>query len=106
MDSDEDDSDAFIKPAKKTKPTAQSSMTDFLEKNPGASKAAAKAASKTITPRKASDEMKAPAPQKMGKGTGTIGPVTTTSRWTTNLKSALVMPCTAAPRRAAAAKAA
>ncbi len=52
MDSDEDDSDAYIKLAKKTKPTTQASMADFLEKKPAASKAAAKPASKT-TARKA-----------------------------------------------------
>jgi hypothetical protein len=35
-DSDDDGSGAYIKPAKKTKPTAQASMTDFFAKKPAA----------------------------------------------------------------------
>jgi hypothetical protein len=53
-DSDED-SEAYIKPAKKTKPTAQPSMTDFFDKKP---------ASKTTTARKASGSTKSQPPAK------------------------------------------
>lgn len=66
-DSDED-SDAYIKPAKKTKPAPQPSMTDFFEKKPapaaGSSKAAAKPASKTTTARKVSGSTKSQPPPK------------------------------------------
>jgi len=60
VDSDKD-SDAYITPAKKTKPTAtaQPSMTDFFEKKLAGSKAAAKPASST-TARKASGSTKPP----------------------------------------------
>jgi hypothetical protein len=66
VDSDED-SDAYIKPAKKTKPTAtaQPSMTDFEKKSAG-SKAAAKPASST-TARKPSGITKPP-PKKAAQG--------------------------------------
>jgi len=104
VDSDEDDSDAYIKPAKKTKPTAQSSMTDFLEKKPVASKAAAKPASKTTTARKASGKTKAPVPSKMVKGTGTTAPSDDDISWDDEPESAPVVSRAVAPRRAAAAK--
>jgi hypothetical protein len=64
VDSDED-SDAYIKLAKKTKPTAtaQPSMTDFFEKKLAGSKAPAKPASST-TARKPSTK---PPPKAMAK---------------------------------------
>jgi len=104
VDSDEDDSDAYIKPAKKTKPTTQASMADFLEKKPGASKAATKPASKT-TARKVSGKTKAPVPKKMNSGRG-IEPSDDDISLDDEPKSAPVGPRAAAPRRAAAAKAA
>src|SRR5260221_14731907 len=104
MDSDEDDSDAYIKPAKKTKPTAQASMADFLEKKPAASKAAAKPASKT-TARKASGKTKAPVPKKMTSGRG-VEPSDDDISLDDEPKSVTGGPRAAAPRRAAAAKAA
>jgi len=62
------DSDAYIKPAKKTKPTvmAQPLMTDFFKKKPAGSKLAVKLASST-TACKASGSMKLP-PKKAAQG--------------------------------------
>jgi hypothetical protein len=66
-DSDEE-SDGYIKLAKKSKPTTQPSMTDFFDKKPapaaGSSKAAAKPASKATTARKASGSTKSQPPAK------------------------------------------
>jgi hypothetical protein len=80
-------------------------MTDFLEKKPAASKAAAKPGSKT-TARKASGKTKAPVPSKMiGRGSG-ITPSDDDISLDDEPESAPVGPRAAAPRRAAAAKAA
>ena len=97
MDSDED-SDAYIKPAKKTKPTAtaQPSMTDFEKKSAG-SKAAAKPASST-TARKPSGITKPP-PKKAAQGSDDE-----ISMDELQLElAAPVAPRATAPRRAAAA---
>jgi len=98
VDSDED-SDAYIKPAKKTKPTAtaQPSMTDFFEKKPAGSKAAAKPASST-TARKVSGSTKPPR-KKAAQGSDDE-----ISMDELQLESAApVAPRATAPRRAAAA---
>jgi len=108
-DSDED-SDAYIKPAKKTKPATQPPMTDFFEKKPaGSSKAAAKPASKTTTARKASGSTKSSQPPP------TKAPVRARKAVVSSDDDELllgepesiapVVPRAAAPRRVAAAKA-
>ena len=81
-------------------------MTDFLEKKPAASKAAAKPASKA-TARKASGKTKAPVPSKMGRGSASaLPPSDDDISLDDEPESAPVGPRAAAPRRAAAAKAA
>ena len=103
MDSDED-SDGYIKPAKKTKPTAtaQPSMTDFFEKKPAGSKAAAKPASGT-TARKPSGSTKPP-PKKVAAKKAAQGSDDEISMDELQLESAApVAPRATAPRRAAAA---
>ncbi|KAH9963556.1 DNA topoisomerase [Russula dissimulans] len=99
---DETDSEAQIKPAKKTKPTtAQPSVTDFFEKKPAAPKAAAKSAASTSKPtaRKASGSTKPPtksaaAKKRMESSDDEI--------LMDEPESAPVAPRAAAPRRAAA----
>jgi len=104
VDSNEDDSDAYIKPAKKAKLTPQSSVTHFLGKKVAASKAVAEVASKIITPRKASGETKALVPSNIGKGTGrVIGLGDDDISLDDKAESAPVVLCIAAPRQAAAA---
>jgi len=103
VDSDED-SDAYIKPAKKTKPTAtaQPSMTDFFEKKPAGSKAADKPASST-TARKPSGSTKLPPKKATAKKTAQ-GSDDETSMDELQLElAAPVAPRATAPRRAAAA---
>jgi len=103
VDSDED-SDAYIKPAKKTKPTAtaQPSMTDFFEKKPAGSKAVAKPASST-TARKPSGSTKPP-PKKVAVKKAAQGSDDEISMDELQLESAApVAPRATAPRRAAAA---
>jgi hypothetical protein len=102
VDSDED-SDAYIKLAKKTKPTAmaQPSMTDFFEKKPAGSKAVAKPASRTTTC-KPSGSMKPP-PKKVTAKKAAQGSNDKISMDELPLESAVpVAPCATTPRRAAA----
>jgi len=99
VDSDED-SDAYIKPSKKSKPTAtaQPSMTDFFEK-PAGSKEAAKPASST-TARKPSTK---PPPKATAKK-AVQGSDDDISMDELQLESAApVAPRATAPRRAATA---
>ncbi|KAI9451533.1 DNA topoisomerase [Russula earlei] len=91
------DSESYVKPAKRTKPTTQQPMTDFFEKKTGVSKAVAKATSKPAA-RKASGSTKPPpktAPSKKATESSDddirIDP-----------ESAPVAPRAPAPRRAAA----
>jgi hypothetical protein len=100
VDSDED-SDVYIKLAKKTKPTAtaQPSMTGFFEKKPLGSKAAAKPASST-TSRKPSTK----APPKARAKKAAQGSDDDISMDELQPESAApVAPSATAPRRAAAA---
>jgi len=104
MDNNDNDTDSEdIKPAKKTKPMAQPSVTDFFEKKPAGSKAAGKAAASTKpkpTARKASGSgtkppSKAAAAKKRMESSDDeilLG----------EPESALVAPRATAPRRAAA----
>ena len=102
-----DDSEAYIKPAKKTKPTAQPSMTDFFEKQPAASKTAAKPASRTrtkVTARKASGSTKAQPPPKKPPAKKAAESSEDEILMDDPESSAPVAPRGTAPRRAAATK--
>jgi DNA topoisomerase-2 len=94
-DDDEEDSDAYIKPVKKTKHTAQATVTEFFEKKPAG---AAKPGPKATAARKASGSTK-PAPKK-------AAPKAAESSDDEILmgepESVPVAPRAAAPRRAAA----
>ncbi|KAI0297539.1 type II DNA topoisomerase [Multifurca ochricompacta] len=94
---EEDDKDAYIKPAKKAKSTTQASMKDFLGKKPPVSKAVAKPPSKT-TARKASGSTKALSKKAATKGAESSGDDILMD----DPDSAPVAPRAAAPRRAAA----
>ncbi|KAH8982001.1 hypothetical protein EDB86DRAFT_3086592 [Lactarius hatsudake] len=67
LDDEDEDSDAYIRPVKKTKTTAQTRMTESFEKSP----ARAKLASKTTTVRKLSGSTKLPPKKVHAKANGT-----------------------------------
>jgi len=107
-DSDED-SDAYIKPAKKTKPATQSSMADFFEKKPapeaGSSKALVKPASKTTTARKVSGSTKSQPPAKKAPAKKAAESSDDDELLLGDPESvAPIVPRATAPRRVAAAK--
>ncbi|KAH9025047.1 hypothetical protein EDB85DRAFT_1985355 [Lactarius pseudohatsudake] len=66
-DEEDEDSDAYIRPVKKTKTTAQTRMTESFEKSP----ARVKLASKTTTVRKPSGSTKLPPKKVHAKATET-----------------------------------
>lgn len=92
LDDDDEDSDAYIKPVKKAKPTAQATVTEFFEKKP------AKPASKTTAGRKASGSTK-PAPKK---APAKVAKSSDDELLMDEPESAPVAPRAVAPRRAAA----
>ena len=107
-DSDED-SDAYIKPAKKAKPSTQSSMADFFEKKPapvaGSSKGGAKPASKTTTARKTSGSTKSQPPPKRAPAKKAAESSDDDELLLGDPESvAPIVPRATAPRRVAAAK--
>ncbi|KAH9065029.1 DNA topoisomerase II [Lactarius vividus] len=101
LEDDDEDSDAYIKPVKKAKPTAQATMTEFFEKTPAAAAsktAAAKPASKTTTARKASGTTKPPPKKALAK----VAESSDDELLMGDPESAPVAPRATAPRRAAA----
>ncbi|KAF8264485.1 DNA topoisomerase [Lactarius quietus] len=94
-DDEEDDSDSYIKAIKKTKPTAQATVTEFFEKKPAAP---AKLAAKATTARKASGSTK-PAPKK---APAKVLKSSDDELLMSEPESAPVAPRAVAPRRAAA----
>jgi DNA topoisomerase-2 len=109
-DSDDDHNEAYIRPTEKTKPTIQASMTDLFGKKPAAASsktmAATKPASKaTAFARKASGST-SKAPPKKTAATKKMAQSSDNEISLDAPESAYVVARSAAPRRAAAGKAA